>query len=213
MQESVTFPSLGLPNVMASIDFTHESGLGYSFVAGTGDVTFYFSVRQVAAPPTAVSTVPVSVGAQGTAQASGNLPAMASCSIQLSNLSISIDPILKWEILVDNKADAQNPTSDSFNNTQQLDLPSDDLILGNVRADAGTDPMVPDTNTSASASAFVDPPVIEIADLLIPGTSANYRSYFEIEFSPGYFALNGTSTRETTWGRIKKLYEKGQPPG
>jgi len=48
--------------------------------------------------------------------------------------------------------------------------------------------------------------VIEISDEIIPGSSANYRDHFAIEYGPGYYALGPTPTVPTSWGRVKALY-------
>lgn len=47
---------------------------------------------------------------------------------------------------------------------------------------------------------------------IIPGTTDNFRDFYEVEFSPGYWALGfPTATTPTSWGRIKSLY--GEEPG
>jgi hypothetical protein len=50
-------------------------------------------------------------------------------------------------------------------------------------------------------------PGFEISSAFIPGTEYQYRDFFQIEYSPGYWALgNPTPVNPTTWGRIKSLY-------
>jgi hypothetical protein len=47
---------------------------------------------------------------------------------------------------------------------------------------------------------------IEVADQLIPGTSTNYRDFYELEFSPGYYALRPEAVQSSTWSEVKSLY-------
>ena len=59
---------------------------------------------------------------------------------------------------------------------------------------------------NASAEAFVDPIFVVSSDI-IPGTSTRYDEVYEVEFSPGYWALgNPAPVEPSTWGMIKQLY-------
>jgi hypothetical protein len=49
------------------------------------------------------------------------------------------------------------------------------------------------------AEGMVDP-IIEVADQLIPGTSSNFREFFEVELGDGYWALPSSIT---SWGSLK----------
>jgi hypothetical protein len=84
-------------------------------------------------------------------------------------------------------------------------LAPDEVVSGEIFVDASIGAESPTEGTASTAEATFDP-VIEIADMTIPGTTASYRDYFTVEFSPGYFALGQVPVERTTWGQIKRLY-------
>ena len=60
----------------------------------------------------------------------------------------------------------------------------------------------------AEATATITPNFAITTDL-IPGTNSKYSNYFEIEYSPGYWALgNPTPVQTSTWGKMKSHYLK-----
>jgi len=61
-------------------------------------------------------------------------------------------------------------------------------------------------STDIGATASVGP-AFEITGDFIPGTESQYRDFFEIEYSPGYWALRDTTpVAPTTWGKLKAFY-------
>jgi len=143
------------------------------------------------------------VQAQGSAEADGNA-ALRAASFSQFTLSSSSGPILFWAVEADN-VEGGPPGSDSFANEDQFDLTPGQVASGEMIVDASLGTETLDGPAAASATANLDP-VIEIADAIIPGTSANYRDHYVLELSPGYFALGQVPAQDATWGEIKRRY-------
>jgi hypothetical protein len=199
----VSFPLTGPPNTNVIVSVDHENGLTL-IGAGVGcRINFQFQVVETAGPPVPVTLVPVHIHAQGTAEASGDTTLRAASYSQFTLIGESA--LLEfWGVSADNVAGGA-PPSDSFANDAQLDLVLGEVVSGEMIADASIGSESPGSGTHAQAVATADP-VIEVADQIIPGTSSSYRDYFDIEFSPGYYALGQSPVRDTTWGKIKRLY-------
>jgi hypothetical protein len=203
LEGTVTFPQSGPPNAAVTLSAQHQSGLVLLGALAGARIDFQFRVVENAQPPVPVTTVPVHVHAQGFAEASGDT------TIRTASFSM-FDLISNAGVLVHSAVSADNvgggaPPSDSFDYDGQLDLLPGDVVSGEMLADASVGAESPPEGTSIQAGATADP-VIEIADAIIPGTSAGYRDYFTVEFSPGYYALGQSPVERTTWGKIKRLY-------
>lgn len=196
---NITFASGGPPNAYSYTNASYTSGISYLAVSAYCRIDFQFAVRQTSAPPVSVTAVPVNVTVSGTVGVSGGIFASANSQVNLASFQ---GPIQSWEVSVDNSS---GTASDSFGETVQYQLAPDLVIDGDMTSDAGIAGEVLVMGTNATANAYVDP-VIEIADETIPGSSDSYRDHYEIEFSPGYFALVPAPVEKTTWGRIKQLY-------
>ena len=78
------------------------------------------------------------------------------------------------------------------------------MISGGMHAHAYMEG-VPRSGGSTHATASIEM-AIEVADQLILGTSTNYRDVYEIECSPGLFALDPVAVQGSTWSTVKSLY-------
>jgi hypothetical protein len=165
-------------------------------------IDFQFQVLESAMPPVPVTAVPVHIHAQGTADATGDSTLRAASFSRFTLISTAL--LISWDVSADNVGGGA-PPSDSFDNDDQLELAPDEVISGEIFVDAGIGAESPPLVAGSSAEATFDP-VIEVADMTIPGTSAKYRDFFTVEFSPGYFALGQSPVEQTTWGKIKRLY-------
>ena len=198
---SVSFTSPGPPNATSAISGGYQSGL--SFLGGTSycRIDFELAVRQTSAPPVPAGMIPVRVIANGTADATGDaaLFAVANAAFDLATQS---GPLLGEQALADNSA---GTGSDAFNVNTVVQIATDVVAFGSLTASANISAEVLQGGTSGSATAFVDP-IIEVDDQMIPGSSASYRDHYEVEFAAGWFALGPAPTKETTWGKIKRLY-------
>lgn len=194
----------GTPNTTASLDVNYQSGLSFLVCQSHSQIDFQFRVVQTHVPPIEITVIPVSFHVQGSARASGDaeLPAAAVSTITLTG---SQGPFAAWGETADNQPDG-SPGPNSYDNTDQYDIALDEVISGQMVASANVAAEIVQGNTSASVLAYVDPD-IQIANAVIPGTAVNYRDYFGIEFAPGYNALSQVPVQETTWGRIKQLYQ------
>ena len=199
----VVFPSGGAPNVAITLGAQHESG-GPALIGSLVGcrINFQFQVLESALPPVPVTTVPVHIHAQGTAEASGDSTLRAASFSRFTLISTAL--LISWDVSADNVGGGA-PLSDSFNNDDQLELAPDEVVSGEIFLDGGIGAETLPEVAASSAEATFDP-VIEVADITIPGTSANFRDFFTIEFSPGYFALGQVPVERTTWGNIKRLY-------
>ena len=153
-------------------------------------------------PPVPVTTVPVHIHAQGTTNATGDSTLRAASFSRFTLISTAL--LVSWDVTADNVGGG-SPLSDSFDNDDQLELAPDEVVSGEIFVDAGISAESPPGEAASSAEATFDP-VIEVADMTIPGTTASFRDYFTVEFSPGYFALGQIPIERTTWGKIKRLF-------
>lgn len=154
-------------------------------------------------PPVSISMVPMEViTAMGTANASGTTEFSASARAGII-LTGSVSGTL-----VNLEADTSSPGTESaaFNETVSFSIEPDEVVTGNLLASAQIITGDLGASDNASAEAFIDPIIVVSSDI-IPGTSTRYDEVYEIEFSPGYWALgNPTPVEASTWGRIKRLY-------
>ena len=200
----VVFPQQGAPNVAVTLGAQHESG-GPALIGSLVGcrIDFQFRVLESATPPVPVTTIPVHLHAKGTAEANGDSTLRAASFSRFTLISIAL--LESWDVSADNVGGG-SPSSDSFDNEDQLELAPDEVVSGEIFVDASIGAESPLGETVSSTDATLDP-VIEVADMTIPGTSARFRDFFTIEFSPGYFALGQVPVERTTWGKIKRLYE------
>jgi hypothetical protein len=198
----VVFPQEGAPNVDVTLGAQHQGGLTLTGSLVGCRIDFQFRVLESATPPVPVTTVPVHIHAQGTADATGDSTLRAASFSRFTLISIAL--LESWDVSADNVGGGA-PPSDSFDNDDQLELAPDEVVSGEIFVDASIGAESPTEGTASTAEATFDP-VIEIADMTIPGTTASYRDYFTVEFSPGYFALGQVPVERTTWGQIKRLY-------
>jgi hypothetical protein len=198
----VVFPQRGAPNVAVTLGAQHESGLALIGSLVGCRINFQFRVLESAIPPVPVTAVPVHIHAQGTADAAGDSTLRAASFSRFTLISTAL--LVSWDVSADNVGGGA-PPSDAFDNDDQLELAPDEVVSGEIFVDASVGAESPPAGTASSAQATFDP-AIEVADMTIPGTSAAFRDYFTVEFSPGYFALGQTPVEQTTWGKIKRLY-------
>ena len=199
---SVTFASPGAPNATSHVVASYQSGL--TFLGGTAycRIDFQFAVRQTSNPPVSVSLVPVNVQVQGTAAANDDMFVNVFSS---ANFSTSQGPLGSWLAQVDN---TQGNASDSFSENAQFMLAADNVVMGDLTASVNISTEILQANTTASGTAWVDP-IIQVSGEAIPGGGgATFKDHFEIEFADGYWALGAIPVQPTTWGKIKRLYER-----
>jgi hypothetical protein len=171
-----------------------------------GFINYQFAVRETSSPPVSVSTVPVNVQVQGTADADGDGALFAQASAGANFWSLVQGTMDVWQVSADN---SQGQASDSFNESVQYMLEPDEVVNGGLQVSANINPKKMQNNTSSSSIGWADP-IIEIADETIPGGGgATYRDHYEIEFANGYWALGSIPVQDTTWGKIKRLYQQG----
>jgi len=146
---SISFVSPGSPNTTVSIDANYQSGLFYMGGTSYSRIDFEFRVVQTAVPPVAVGTVPVVVQAQDTATTTGDISLFPSSSASF-NLSTPAGPLLAWQASSGHLL-AGPQTSDSFNNSQQVDLAPGVVVSGDM-------PLMPALARSSSSPAPRLPP-------------------------------------------------------
>ena len=200
---AVAFPVAGAPNTAVTLSARHGSGLTQIGALSGCRIDFQFRVVESATPPVPVTLVPVHIHAEGTADASGDPTIRAAAFSQFTLIGAGA-LLIFWGVDADNVSGGP-PPSDSFANDDQLDLARGVVIAGELFVDASIGTESPAEDAAVQAGATADP-VIEIADVTIPGTAASFRDYFTVEFSPGYFALGPTPVERTTWGAIKARF-------
>ena len=159
-------------------------------------VTFQFQLNEIMAPVVSITSVPMSVTAMGTASATGTVEFSATARASLDLFSQMIGSLVMLE------ADGTS----FFDETVAFAIDPDEVVTGVILASAQITTGDLGATDNASAEAFVDPIFVVSSDI-IPGTSTRYDEVYEVEFSPGYWALgNPTPVEPSTWGRIKQLY-------
>jgi len=165
-------------------------------------VTFQFQLNETTTPPVSITSVPMAATAKGTADASGTSEFSATARAGLTLVGESVGALVTLE------ACAKSPgpsASAAFNETVSFSIDPAEVVTGNLLASAQISMFSP-ASGNAGAEAFIDPIIVVSSDI-IPGTSTRYDEVYEVEFSPGYWALgNPTPVEASTWGRIKQLY-------
>jgi hypothetical protein len=199
---SISFGPPGPPQATCVVNGSYTSGLNV-YLGGTAYVRidFTFQVRQTSSPPVTVGAVPINVHAAGSVSASGDA-AMFANALSSFELYTFQGPLVSYDIMVSN---GTGGNSDSFNEMYQTSLAPELTVSGAMTASANVGAEALQPNTQGNATAFIDP-VIEVVDDVIPGTSSSYRDYFDIEFGSGYFALDTVPAEPATWGQIKTRF-------
>lgn len=202
---NVSFGPPGPPQGTSTMSgFSESNGSDVTGVAVL-NISFFARVVQTSTPDVMVTTVPVSISASGTADASGSWTGAQSFSDV--TILLGLDDVFVAHVDASSNSLSGFPETDSFDESLIADIPVNGVLNGALIAQASITALNADSG-GANASAFVDP-VIEVADQVIPGSSASYRDHFQIEFGAGYYALgNPTPVEPTTWGRIKSLYDR-----
>lgn len=192
----------GDPNVTCEVEANYMTGLTAFDGSAFSHIGFQFRVIETSPPPVVVGMVPVDVSASGSVQATGNGDLYAS-GTSVFNLSNGQVTILNDAAFAEN---TNGPASDSFLLSQLLALAPGEVMSVDLNATAAVAAFTIQDNIFAGGFAYIDH-LIEVADQTIPGSSASYRDHYEVEFGSGYDALNPTPVLETTWGRLKGLYQ------
>jgi hypothetical protein len=201
---SVSFASPGPPNSTTTMNASYVSGLA-EFLGGAAacQILFQFTVSEISSPPVSINTVPVTISATGSAEAGGDSQLYAEGEVIFSVGPVS-EPLIWWTAVADN---SQGQASDFFDETTQIELAPGASVNVNM---ANASELYPQgalqPGTSANCTAYVDP-VFTIADELIPGGGgATYGDHYEVQVSPGFWALGQVPVEPTSWGRIKRLF-------
>jgi hypothetical protein len=199
----ISFRTPGPPQ--ATIRATGNSitaGVDGMGAASSVNISFQYQVIQIGPPPGNPVLIPIQFIADGRVTAtSNNMWTMGHVTFEV------IDPdqhhLIWQEIFVHNEM--AHPDT-SFNVNTVLWGPVGGIFTCNMGAQVECF-MNQDPLCSGEGFAEVDP-IIQVDDQIIPGTSANFRDFFQIEFSEGYWALgNPNPTERTTWGQLKRLYD------
>lgn len=200
----ISFQSPGAPNVTTAVSASLGAN-SLTFMTGSsfGQVSFQFLVTLTSTPPVPVTVVPVVISATGTVAAEGDLEMTAYGDSKFEVWTVG-DIFATWTAFTSNTSSG----SDSFAEGVRLEFAPGFVGNCTMTASAGISAEILQSGISASATAYIDP-VFSIADEIIPGSTANYRDHFEVQLSPGYWALgNPTPVEKTTWGRIKRFYQE-----
>jgi hypothetical protein len=95
---------------------------------------------------------------------------------------------------------------DGFPVSITFDVPPGEILYASLQAfvTVGVEQTDPGSWGEANASVQAQ---LEVSPNPIPGTMAKYSDYFQMEYSPGYSALeNSTPVIPTTWGKLKTIY-------
>lgn len=203
---NVTFGPPGPPQGTSTVSgFSESNGSDVTGVAVL-NISFFAGVVQTSTPDVSVTTVPVSISAAGTAAVSGTWTG-AQCFSDVTIL-LGLDDVFVGHAEASSNPLSGLPETDGFDQSVVVDIPVGGVLNGALIAQASITALGVDSG-GANAAAFADP-VIEVADQVIPGSSASYRDHFDIEFGAGYYALGNPSPVEpSTWGRIKSMYGRG----
>ena len=206
IEGDLTFGPTGPPFISA-LAKQSMSNYGGGEATSRGRVTFQLRLIEKSAPPVVVDYVPLRIGVQGSVVVSGN------CSQFCIGSAGAAIVLMNGDIEVLRKTASANMHGDLgpilLDSNQSISLHPQTVLTGSVivQAYVGGAPI---PGMRAEATAFAGP-AFEITSAFIAGTESQYRDFFEIEYSPGYWALgNPTPVTPTTWGRIKSLYSDGR---
>jgi hypothetical protein len=182
----------------------------YPIAVARGHVEFEFAVRAIATPPVPVPSLPVIIKANGATSLRGSHDCeLSGCGYDgTPSASVTITVRAQDLTLMDETvASVYSVGQNHIVEISELHDISPDVVLSASVEAVGTvrvDRLEYNQWGEASASIRSD---IEVSSDLIPGTDSKYSDYFEIEYSPGYWALVDPSPiNPTTWGKIKALY-------
>jgi hypothetical protein len=205
----LTYGPPGPPNLTTYADGLRTARVGPAATNATTDgiVTFQFAVRQKSPPPVPVSAVDVDFIAHFITSIDGSAPC-PECTLDADPTASAIFIVTTVEDTLVSRtvmsASVKGDQSDSLSETHSL--PPNQFVTGSIHALS----LVCMTQTAptqwGNASATIST-AFGISDGLIPGTSAKYSDYFEIEYGLNYFALgNPTPILSSTWGKMKSHY-------
>jgi hypothetical protein len=201
---SIAFAPSGPPRATANLSGSYTSGVS-STLEGNAlvHIVYHFQVREIAAPPVAiVGPIPVTVDAWGHVDVTGE-PIMLARAYSRFSLYSPTDQLALREIEVWNLSALR---SRNFHESVDLKTVAGVPFSVALTSIAAVELLDPESISQGTATASVDPAVIEIGEGTIPGTSESFRDYYEIEFGPGYWALDPAPVEPVTWGQLKTRY-------
>jgi hypothetical protein len=201
LESGLTFGPPGPPFITAHSEgtlSTYAYGIYGNRATAQGTVSFQLRIIEKAPPPVVVEYVPLMIGVHGSVVVAPNSYGSAVASLVVMNGNTQVF----------GKSSEANTRGDRgpilLDATQTVSIQPGVVLTGSTSFSALVALFTVDANIEATASVG---PVFEIASAFIPGTASEYRDFFEIEYSPGYWALeNPTPVHTTTWGKIKSLY-------
>lgn len=166
---------------LARVDGSATAG-GMNIAVG-GDaiasVSYEVRITEAVSPPGSGQLVPIDITSIGFAEISGS-GATATAVLSTSG-----------GLVFNSSAFASStfgPTTDGFNVSRTFNLSPGTRFRVALRSEGQISLSTP---TAGGFTAFVDP-VIEIADVLFPGTNQSFREFYTVEFSPGIIPEPGS---------------------
>ena len=193
------YGSAGRPEIIAKESASGTSS-GYS---GTthGALTTEFRVVETSAPPMSLTYVPITVTAEGYVESAGS----GCVDFYVCNQARAIVHFGVWTsgATYEDSTESWVGARENINLTKVVPALVNRVFTMNITANAYVSKVF---GSTVSATADISCAVAVSSDL-IPGTESRYSDFFQIEYSPGYWALgNPTPVAPTTWGKIKSLY-------
>lgn len=198
---SVAFGSAAPP--VGTAEVTWDITQGFPSVDLFTDVDIFFGCRviETGTPPVAVTDVPVHVVASGSVAVEDVFGSRATSFFRFQ--AIGTSTIIQANLDVSGDPKVPGPSSDSFSIDETNAIPIGTVALVSMSATASMRIVSISTPAMGNAIGIVDP-IIEVADETIPGTTASYRDFYAIEFSPGYDAQ--TPVQRVTFGELKHRF-------
>jgi len=175
-------------------------------------VTFNARVRQVGTPPVPVSTVPVVTKYRINSRIRGSTGSctQTQCPLDAAVMAQAVLLVYSEENgqFVNRNLIAQNYMVDMDGSPDlvNFEVPPGEILYASLQALVTVAVEHTDPGSWGEANASVQAQ-LEVSPNPIPGTMAKYSDYFQMEYSPGYSALeNSTPVIPTTWGKLKTIY-------
>jgi hypothetical protein len=201
LETDLTFGPPGPPFVTAHSEGTLSAYLYCAFqnrATAQGTVTFQLRIIEKAPPPVVVESVPMMISIHGSVVTAANSYGDAVASVAIMNGNTEVFRKLS------EASTGGNPGPIPLDATKTVSMQPGVVLDGSISVLSVVALYTLGTGIGATASAGSD---FEITSDVIPGTNYLYRNFFDIEYSPGYWALgNPTPVQTSTWGKIKSQY-------
>jgi len=169
-------------------------------------VSFDFQIVQTHLPPVAVDYVPILITSRGSVYAAGSCDFYCTGGTAQGSMVVTTNGAEVFNEAASVNVKTGSSQQVSLDATKAISVQPGTVLHGTIQVFTTAGVEILGANASGTASLGSG---FDITSAFIPGTEYQYRDFFQIEYSPGYFALgNPIPVIPATWGKLKSLYSK-----